>query len=516
MSSELPESKILFIHPDLGIGGAERLVIDYAMGLQECGHQIEIATSHLDNDHCFEEVKLLNDKRKLKVNVYGDFLPTSLGNRFMIIFSILRQLWLILYLFWTKEIYQYDFIIVDQLSVGLPFLQAFTKAKVVFYCHFPDLLLSNKGNSWIKNLYRLPIDLLEQFTTSSSDKILVNSHFTKGVFYDTFKLMRDRNDVEVSYPCVDTNNLEIDEKTHELFNNHLSSSDSDCEYLVSVNRFEKKKNLELAIKSFNMTLDCLSAARKDKLKLYVCGGYDDRVTENKEYLKQLIELCTEMKLRYLVLDGKNLDVKKLTPEDIKNKYDVIFIKSIPTLLKNLIVSKSSLLLYTPSNEHFGIVPVESMLLGTPVLAPNNGGPLETILQNETGWLIEPKAEEWCRSILNCILTIDKLQVASKCKTYAAETFSRNKIVSKNLNDRILKKLSETKKTKAEIMTLISSSLVNLVFFLLTQALITRIPDMNHDYTYGCMVFLNVVLLKNYRFAGYWAVLGAMTMSKKNI
>jgi alpha-1,3/alpha-1,6-mannosyltransferase len=38
-------------------------------------------------------------------------------------------------------------------------------------------------------------------------------------------------------------------------------------------------------------------------------------------------------------------------------------------------------LYTPSNEHFGIVPVESMFMKTPVLACNNGGPLESVRVN---------------------------------------------------------------------------------------------------------------------------------------
>ena len=31
------------------------------------------------------------------------------------------------------------------------------------------------------------------------------------------------------------------------------------------------------------------------------------------------------------------------------------------------------------NEHFGIVPLESMYVGTPVIAVASGGPLETIV-----------------------------------------------------------------------------------------------------------------------------------------
>lgn len=48
---------IIFVHPDLGIGGAERLVIDAAVGLQSVGHKVTIFTSHRDPAHCFEEAR---------------------------------------------------------------------------------------------------------------------------------------------------------------------------------------------------------------------------------------------------------------------------------------------------------------------------------------------------------------------------------------------------------------------------------------------------------------------------
>jgi alpha-1,3/alpha-1,6-mannosyltransferase len=48
---------ILFFHPDLGIGGAERLIIDAAVGLQNRGHKVVIFTSHCDPKHCFDEAR---------------------------------------------------------------------------------------------------------------------------------------------------------------------------------------------------------------------------------------------------------------------------------------------------------------------------------------------------------------------------------------------------------------------------------------------------------------------------
>jgi hypothetical protein len=53
----LHRRKVVFIHPDLGIGGAERLIIDAAVGLQELGHKVTIFTSHCDHTHCFDEAR---------------------------------------------------------------------------------------------------------------------------------------------------------------------------------------------------------------------------------------------------------------------------------------------------------------------------------------------------------------------------------------------------------------------------------------------------------------------------
>jgi alpha-1,3/alpha-1,6-mannosyltransferase len=56
------------------------------------------------------------------------------------------------------------------------------------------------------------------------------------------------------------------------------------------------------------------------------------------------------------------------------------------------------LLYTPENEHFGIVPVEAMHLGCVVIACNSGGPLESIKDQHTGYLLEPTPGLWAEKI----------------------------------------------------------------------------------------------------------------------
>ena len=49
--------KVAFLHPDLGIGGAERAVLDAGLALKSKGHSVEFFTAHHDPKHCFQETK---------------------------------------------------------------------------------------------------------------------------------------------------------------------------------------------------------------------------------------------------------------------------------------------------------------------------------------------------------------------------------------------------------------------------------------------------------------------------
>lgn len=48
-------ARVVFLHPDLGIGGAERLVVDAAVALKSQGCDVQIWTAHHDPTHCFSE-----------------------------------------------------------------------------------------------------------------------------------------------------------------------------------------------------------------------------------------------------------------------------------------------------------------------------------------------------------------------------------------------------------------------------------------------------------------------------
>lgn len=171
--------KIALIHPDLGIGGAERLVVDVALSLKSNNHEICIFTAHHDKNHCFSETK----DGSLNIAVVGDSLPRSLFGRFYAIFAYLRVVYVAYYLVFRSE-FQPDIVFCDQISACLPILKL-KGLKTIFYCHFPDQLLTERKN-WLKRLYRLPIDWLEEKTTSMADRILVNSNFTGSFEFSFF------------------------------------------------------------------------------------------------------------------------------------------------------------------------------------------------------------------------------------------------------------------------------------------------------------------------------------------
>jgi len=182
----------------------------------------------------------------LDVRVRGDWLfPASILSRFTIICAILRQLHLILWAYLTSEIslFKPDAFVVDQLSAGLPWLRyLYPKTRILFYCHFPDLLLAQGRTSLLKRAYRIPFDFIEQWSMSFADSIAVNSGFTKGVVGRVFPDLVKQKDLQIVYPCVDTK-----EKTSEA---DSVSAWKDIDILLSINRFEKKKDIGLAIKAY--------------------------------------------------------------------------------------------------------------------------------------------------------------------------------------------------------------------------------------------------------------------------
>lgn len=150
--------------------------------------------------------------------------------------------------------------------------------------------------------------------------------------------------------------------------------------VTSLNRYERKKDIPLAL---NACAKLKKIAGDIDFCLVVAGGYDERVIENVEHHLELVTLAKKLDLR------------------------VVFLRSISNEQRIGLLRRSKILLYTPQNEHFGIVPLEACYLGCTVIACNSGGPLESIVHGKTGYLMPPDSSFWAEQIANVITGKDK-------------------------------------------------------------------------------------------------------------
>lgn len=102
---------VLFLHPDLGLGGAERLVVDAALALQARGCRVQIWTAHYDPERCFAET------RGLSVQQAGGWLPRSLWGRGHALCAALRMVFVALYILLLSG-QRVDAFVCDQVRAG--------------------------------------------------------------------------------------------------------------------------------------------------------------------------------------------------------------------------------------------------------------------------------------------------------------------------------------------------------------------------------------------------------------
>ena len=488
--------RVAVIHLDLGIGGAEQLVLNVCTGLlnqsknasvsstskskkknaknkvnNEAVIDVDIYTSHHDLSHCFTETKdggLLNPR----IIVAGDWLPRHIFGKGTALCASVRMLYLALFIIlihlYNTFIFKrsddkfpyvpysykkvdrknsssknttgkansgstkfYDVVFADGVSTMVPFFNL-AGLPTVFYCHFPDKYLCTERESLLKQIYRWPLDFIESITTRSASKVLVNSSFTQSIYRRAF-LSHVKREVQlplVLYPPVNLATL-VPPPVKVPLNGHI----------LSLNRFERKKNIRLAIEAYNYYLNEVDQinihnekviAQRDskrnqlmpanvrkgtseqeffpKVPLKIAGGYDKNNKENVEHLSELKALVNELNI-----SSKGGDVQ--------------FCPSVSDAERAKLLTNASTLLYTPDQEHFGIVPLEAMYAGCPVIAVASGGPLETILHGETGYLVENTPEAFGQAITDILIfknSAERQDMSKRANSHVEENFSFEK------------------------------------------------------------------------------------------
>ena len=120
------------------------------------------------------------------------------------------------------------------------------------------------------------------------------------------------------------------------------------------------KNIQLAVRAF------LEADMPQDWRLVV-AGFVDRKSES--YLLELKELAQG--------DPRIVFEKNPSDERLKELY-----------------GSTAAVLFPPLNEDWGIVPLEAMARSKAVIANAAGGPLESVVDGETGWLLPPETKAW--------------------------------------------------------------------------------------------------------------------------
>ena len=138
--------------------------------------------------------------------------------------------------------------------------------------------------------------------------------------------------------------------------------------IVSVGEMSPRKGFDFIIES----LSYISQQNRPQLKL-ACNNIEP---QEKEYIINLANKCS-VELEILT---------RLNTEELKKLYN-----------------QARLCVYAPYMEPFGLVPLESMACGTPVVSVKEGGVQESILHEETGLLIERNPIKFSEGILRLLL-----------------------------------------------------------------------------------------------------------------
>lgn len=175
---------------------------------------------------------------------------------------------------------------------------------------------------------------------------------------------------------------------HGIARRESLSSERPGDYLAVVGRLTWEKGIEEAI----------SVARETGIPLKIAGKAHEDI--EREMLEQVVEPA--------VAEGVAEFVGELAP----NERDALLAGALATLMLGA------------WPEPFGLVAVESMVAGTPVIGRRAGGLTETVKHGETGFLVDDLLE--AKTAVERAGQLDRLAI----RNYALERFSPDRMVDR--------------------------------------------------------------------------------------
>jgi glycosyltransferase involved in cell wall biosynthesis len=243
---------------------------------------------------------------------------------------------------------KYDFFI---FSGNWAFFAAKKHKPNLYYCHTPTRAFYDLYDVYRKNhsiFIAVPFTFwvqlhkrISEYYISHVCKIVTNSINTKS----RIKKYLNR-DSEVIYPPVDTSRFKFKECGN---------------FWLSVNRLYPEKRVELQIEAFKEMPD---------QKLLIVGGYAAGDHASGYASKLINQLPENVTLVGSVSEEKLLELYATCKGHIT----------------------------TAMNEDFGMTPIESMAAGKPIVAVKEGGFLESMVDKETGLLVEANVESIVQAV----------------------------------------------------------------------------------------------------------------------
>jgi glycosyltransferase involved in cell wall biosynthesis len=105
-------------------------------------------------------------------------------------------------------------------------------------------------------------------------------------------------------------------------------------------------------------------------------------------------------------------------------------------------NKSKLVLYAPYLEPFGLVPLEAMACGTPVVAVREGGVRESVIHNETGVLTQRDEAMFAQAVMELLSNEEKIRDMSQKAIECIEEYWTEEKAGKRLMWHINRVLDE--------------------------------------------------------------------------
>jgi glycosyltransferase involved in cell wall biosynthesis len=364
---------------NLPSGGAKRALHSHIKYLSSTDNTVDVFVPSTADESYLPLKSLANELTVFPVKLTARGVLSAVSSRYLPISKLLGDVERV-----EREIAKtlnenkYDIVLCEQdRFVSAPFVLKHLESPAVYYCQQPPRLLDDsavrriseagdeeadlsavaRSIEWYRRIRLLNVD---KRNAAASTYTLANSYFSRESILRVYGI-----NAFVSYLGVDT----------ELFKPLSVPKER---YVLSVGALLHNKGYEFIIRS----LAKIERSVRPKLVI-VCN----KTHSNTQ--KRLARLSAEL--------GVQLEIR----EQIKDE-DLV-----------LLYNKAMLVVYAPYLEPFGLVPLEAMACGTPVVAVKEGGVRESIQHAYNGLLTQRDEATFAEAVCKLLLDEDERAALSK-------------------------------------------------------------------------------------------------------